>query len=290
MFHGAITAIITPFRAGRLDVPALKKLVEFQVRNGISGIVPCGTTGESATLSFEEHEKVIQVVMEAARGRVPVIAGTGSNNTKEAVVLTSYAKKAGADAALVITPYYNKPTQKGLLAHFKAIAGEVDIPVILYNVPGRTGVNMTADTVARLSEVQNIVGVKEASGNLSQICDILRATPRTFCVLSGDDAMYFPMLALGAKGVISVVSNVAPREMADLYDAFVSGRIATAREIHYRLWPLMQTLFIETNPIPVKTAVAMMGMIREEFRLPLCAMSDVNRKALAKVLSGLKIA
>jgi len=290
MFHGAITAIITPFRNGRLDVPALKKLVEFQVRNGISGIVPCGTTGESATLSFEEHEKVIQVVMEASAGRVRVIAGTGSNNTKEAVVLTRYAKKAGADAALVITPYYNKPTQKGLVAHFTAIAEEVDIPVILYNVPSRTGVNMTADTVARLSEIGNIAGVKEASGNLAQVCDILRSTPRTFCVLSGDDALYFPMLALGAKGVISVVSNVAPREMADLYEAFVSGRIATAREIHYRLWPLMQTLFIETNPIPVKTAAAMMGMIKEEFRLPLCPMSDVNRKALAKVLSGLKIA
>jgi len=290
MFHGAITAIITPFRGGRLDVPALKKLVEFQVRNGISGLVPCGTTGESATLSFEEHEKVIQVVMDAARGRVPVIAGTGSNNTKEAVVLTRYAKKAGADAALVITPYYNKPTQKGLVAHFRAIAEEVDIPIILYNVPGRTGVNMTADTVARLSEVKNIAGVKEASGNLVQVSEILRATPRTFCVLSGDDALYFPMLALGAKGVISVVSNVAPREMADLYDAFVSGRVATAREIHYRLWPLMQALFIETNPIPVKTAVAMMGMIKEEFRLPLCTMSDDNRKALAKVLSGLKIA
>lgn len=290
MFHGAITAIITPFRNGRLDVPALKKLVEFQVRNGISGIVPCGTTGESATLSFDEHEKVIQVVMEASAGRVRVIAGTGSNNTKEAVVLTRYAKKAGADAALVITPYYNKPTQKGLVAHFTAIAEEVDIPVILYNVPGRTGVNMTADTVARLSEIGNIAGVKEASGNLAQVCDILRSTPRTFCVLSGDDALYFPMLALGAKGVISVVSNVAPREMADLYDAFISGRIATAREIHYRLWPLMQTLFIETNPIPVKTAAAMMGMIKEEFRLPLCPMSDVNRKALAKVLSGLKIA
>ena len=290
MFHGAITAIITPFRNGRLDVPALKKLVEFQVRNGISGIVPCGTTGESATLSFEEHEKVIQVVMEASAGRVRVIAGTGSNNTKEAVVLTRYAKKAGADAALVITPYYNKPTQKGLVAHFTAIAEEVDIPVILYNVPSRTGVNMTADTVALLSEIGNIAGVKEASGNLAQVCDILRSTPRTFCVLSGDDALYFPMLALGAKGVISVVSNVAPREMADLYDAFVSGRIATAREIHFRLWPLMQTLFIETNPIPVKTAAAMMGMIKEEFRLPLCPMSDVNRKALAKVLSGLKIA
>jgi len=290
MFHGAIVAIVTPFRNGRLDTPALKRLVEFQIRNGTSGIVPCGTTGESATLSFEEHEKVIDVVLEAARGRVPVIAGTGSNNTKEAVVLTRYAKKAGADAALVITPYYNKPTQNGLYAHFKAVAGEVDLPIVLYNVPGRTGVNMTAETVARLAEVENIVGVKEASGNLSQVCDILKSVPPRFCVLSGDDALFFPMLALGAKGVISVVSNVAPREMAELYDAFASGHIARAREIHFRIWPLMQALFIETNPIPVKTAVAMTGMIREEFRLPLCGMSDANRKVLAKVLSGLKIA
>jgi 4-hydroxy-tetrahydrodipicolinate synthase len=290
MFHGALTAIVTPFRDGRLDTAALRKLVEFQVRNGISGLVPCGTTGESATLSFEEHEKVIRVVMEAARGRVPVIAGTGSNNTKEAVVLTRYARKAGAAAALVITPYYNKPTQKGLVAHFRAIAEEVDIPIILYNVPGRTGVNMTAETVVRLAEVENVVGVKEASGNLSQVCEILKGAPKDFCVLSGDDALYFPMLALGARGVISVVSNVAPKEMAELYDAFAAGQTDRAREIHFRLWPLMQVLFVETNPIPVKTAVAMMGMIREEFRLPLCGMSDVNRKALAKVLSGLKIA
>jgi len=289
MFHGAIVAIVTPFRNGRLDAPALKRLVEFQIRNGTSGIVPCGTTGESATLSFEEHEKVIDVVLAASGGRVPVIAGTGSNNTKEAVVLTRYAKKAGADAALIITPYYNKPTQKGLIAHFKAVADEVDIPIVLYNVPSRTGVNMTADTVARLSELKNIVGVKEASGNLTQICDILKNTSPRFCVLSGDDALYFPMLALGAKGVISVVSNVAPKEMAELYNAFVSGQTARAREIHFRLWPLMQTLFIETNPIPAKTALAMMGMIREEFRLPLCGMSDVNRKVLAKVLSALKI-
>ena len=289
MFHGAITAIVTPFRNGRLDAPGLKKLVEFQIRNGISGIVPCGTTGESATLSFEEHEKVIEVVIGAAAGRVPVIAGTGSNNTKEAVVLTRYAKKAGADAALVITPYYNKPTQKGLIAHFTAVAEATDIPIILYNVPGRTGVNMTAETVARLAEVKGVVGVKEASGNLAQICDILHMTPKTFCVLSGDDGLYFPMLALGAKGVISVVSNVAPREMADLYDAFALGEVARAREIHFLLWPLMKALFIETNPIPAKTALAMMGKIREEFRLPLCGMSDVNRKVLGKVLSGLKI-
>ncbi|MGE5247722.1 MAG: 4-hydroxy-tetrahydrodipicolinate synthase [Verrucomicrobiota bacterium] len=289
MFHGAITAIITPFRNGRLDAPALKKLVEFQIRNGISGIVPCGTTGESATLSVDEHERVIDLVLQAADGRVPVIAGTGSNNTREAVLLTRYAKKAGAAAALLITPYYNKPTQKGLIAHFTAVAESCDIPLVLYNVPGRTGVNMTAETVARLAEVKNIVGVKEASGNLAQICDILKMTPRTFCVLSGDDGLYFPMLALGAKGVISVASNVAPREMADLYDAFSLGEVARAREIHFRLWPLLQVLFIETNPIPVKTAVAMMGKAREEFRLPLCGMSDASRKALARVLSDLKI-
>ena len=197
MFHGAIVATITPFRNGRLDASALKKLVEFQIRNGTDGIVPCGTTGESATLSYEEHERVIDLVLEAAAGRVPVIAGTGSNNTKEAVLLTRYARKAGANAALVITPYYNKPTQAGLLAHFREVAASADIPLILYNVPSRTGVNMTAETVARLSEVKNIVGVKEASGNLAQVCDILKMTPRTFCVLSGDDGLYFPMLALG---------------------------------------------------------------------------------------------
>jgi 4-hydroxy-tetrahydrodipicolinate synthase len=289
MFHGAIVATVTPFRNGKLDTAGLKRLVEFQIRNGTSGIVPCGTTGESATLSHDEHRQVIDLVVAAVDGRVPVIAGTGSNNTKEAVALTRYAKKAGADAALVITTYYNKPTQKGLVAHFTEVAGAADIPLILYNVPGRTGVNMAAETVARLSEVRNIVGVKEASGNLAQICDILAMTPRTFCVLSGDDGLYFPMLALGAKGIISVVSNVAPRLMADLYDAFALGQVSRAREIHFRLWPLMQALFIETNPIPAKTALAMMGKIREEFRLPLCTMSDGNRKALAKVLSGLKI-
>lgn len=289
MFHGAIVATVTPFRNGRLDAPALKRLVEFQIRNGTDGIVPCGTTGESATLSYEEHERVIDLVLEAVNGRVPVIAGTGSNNTKEAVQLTRYAKKAGANAALVITPYYNKPTQAGLIAHFREVAASADIPLVLYNVPSRTGVNMTAETVARLSEVKSIVGVKEASGNLAQVCDILRMTPGTFCVLSGDDGLYFPMLALGAKGVISVVSNVAPGAMADLYDAFATGEVVRAREIHFRLWPLMQALFIETNPIPAKTALAMMGKIREEFRLPMCAMSDANRKVLAKVLSDLKI-
>ncbi len=289
MFHGAIVAIVTPFLNGKLDRKALKKLVEFQIRNGTDGIVPCGTTGESATLSHDEHKAVIDIVIEAAGGRVPVIAGTGSNNTREAIELTRYAKKAGADAALVITPYYNKPTQEGLYRHFRAVAESSDIPLILYNVPSRTGVNMAAETVARLAEVKNIVGVKEASGNLGQVCDILRTVPKKFCLLSGDDGLYFPMLALGAKGVISVVSNVAPKAMADLYDAFVLGEVSRARDIHFRLWPLFHVLFIETNPIPAKTALAMMRMIREEFRLPLCPMSDAGRKQLASVLSDMRL-
>jgi len=289
MFHGAIVAIVTPFRNGKLDRPAMKKLVEFQIASGTDGIVPCGTTGESATLTYEEHERVIDLVVAAAAGRVPVIAGTGSNNTKEAIILTRYAKKAGADAALVITPYYNKPTQEGLYRHFRAVSEAADIPIVVYNVPGRTGVNMTAQTVARLSGIPNIVGVKEASGNLNQVCDILQLVPKTFCVLSGDDGLFFPMLALGAKGVISVASNVAPRAMADLYDSFVMGEISRAREIHFRLWPLFHALFVETNPIPVKTGLAMMKRVREEFRLPLCPMSEPNRKVLAKAISDLKL-
>jgi len=287
MFHGAIVATVTPFRNGRLDEKALRRLVEFQIRSGTDGIVPCGTTGESATLSYEEHERVIDVVVEAVDGRVPVIAGTGSNNTKEAVMLTRYAKKAGADAALVITPYYNKPTQEGLYRHFRTVAESADIPIVMYNVPGRTGVNMAPDTVARLAEVGGIVGLKEASGNLDQVSAILRAVPKKFCLLSGDDSLFFPMLALGAKGVISVASNVAPRMVAELYDAYASGEVSRAREVHYRLWPLFKVLFVETNPIPAKTALAMMKMIREEFRLPLCPMAENNRKALARVLSDM---
>ncbi len=290
MFHGAIVATVTPFRNGKLDRNALKKLVKFQIDSGTDGIVPCGTTGESATLSFEEHQSVIDTVLQAVDGRVPVIAGTGSNNTKEAVALTRYAKRAGASAALVITPYYNKPTQDGLCRHFRVVAESANIPIILYNVPGRTGVNMTAHTVAQLAEVPNIVGVKEASGNLSQVCDIIRMTPRKFCVLSGEDSLFFPMMALGARGVIAVTSNVAPRLMAELYDTYVIGEISRARDIHYRLWPLFQALFLETNPIPAKTALAMMKMIREEVRLPLSPMADANRKALARVLSDMRLA
>ncbi len=289
MFEGTTVAIVTPFKNGKLDKKALRGLVEFQIRNGTKAIVPCGTTGEASTLSNEEHEAVIDIVIETVKGRVPVIAGTGSNNTSEAIELTKYAKKAGADASLVVTPYYNKPTQEGLYRHYRTLAEAVDLPMVLYNVPGRTGVNLLPGTVARLAEIRNIVAVKEASGNLGQVCEIFRSVPKDFTVLSGDDGLFFPMLALGAKGVISVASNVAPRLMADLYDAWVAGDPAKAREIHYKLWPLFDVLFVETNPIPVKTAVALMGLANEEFRLPLCPMGADNRKKLAKVLSGLKL-
>jgi 4-hydroxy-tetrahydrodipicolinate synthase len=289
MFEGSITAIVTPFSNGKVDGAALRKLVEFQIRSGTDGIVPCGTTGESPTLSFEEHERVIDIVVRTARGRVPVIAGTGSNNTKEAVTLTRYAKKAGADGALVITPYYNKPTQEGLYRHFRTVAESADIPLVMYNVPGRTGVNMLPETVARLAAIPNIVGIKEASGNMGQICDVIAAAPPGFHVLSGDDGIFFPLLCLGARGVISVASNVDPARMAELYDAFKAGDVARARELHFRLWDLFRVLFVETNPIPVKTALAMMGRIREEIRLPLCTMSEGGKKSLARVLSGLKL-
>ena len=289
MFEGTIVALVTPFKNGKLDKKALKALVEFQIKNGTKALVPCGTTGEASTLSYEEHEAVIDIVIESAKGRVPVIAGTGSNNTSEAIELTKYAKKAGADASLVVTPYYNKPTQEGLFRHYKTLADAVDLPMVLYNVPGRTGVNLLPGTVARLAEVKNIVAVKEASGNLGQVCEILRSVPKDFTVLSGDDGLFLPMLALGAKGVISVASNVAPRLMTDLCEAWTAGDVAKARAIHFKLWPLFDVLFVETNPIPVKTAVALMGLCEEEFRLPLCPMGADNKKKLAKVLAGLKL-
>jgi 4-hydroxy-tetrahydrodipicolinate synthase len=287
MFQGAITASVTPFRNGKVDVAALKGLVEHQVKGGIRGIVPCGTTGEASTLDWKEHEQVIDVVVKAVKGRVPVLAGTGSNNTKEAVELTKYAKKAGADAALVVTPYYNKPTQEGLYRHYRTLAESANIPIVLYNVPGRTGVNLLPETVARLAEVKNIVAVKEASGNLGQVCEILRRVPKDFCVLSGDDALTLPMMALGAKGVISVASNAAPALVSELCDSFLAGDLARAREIHFRLWQFFEACFVETNPIPVKTAVAAMGLCGEELRLPLCGISEGNRKKVVDALAGL---
>ncbi len=285
MFRGAIVAIVTPFKEGKVDEETLRALIEWQIEKGTDGIVPCGTTGESATLSHEEHDRVIEITIDAVGKRVPVLAGTGSNSTTEAIRLTKHACDAGADGVLMVTPYYNRPTQEGMFQHYKAIAEEVPIPIILYNVPGRTGANLLPETVMRLSKVSNIVGVKEASGSLKQIMDVIQICEPEFCVLSGDDFIALPTLAMGGKGVISVVSNVAPAEIAAMIDAYAAGDHAGAREIHYRLLRLMDALFIETNPVPVKTALAMMGKINLELRLPLCRMAAANEEKLEKILA-----
>lgn len=286
MFTGSITALVTPFRDGRVDEEALKRLVEFQIANGSDGLVPCGTTGESATLSYEEHDRVIELTIEAAAGMVPVIAGTGSNSTAETIALTKHAESAGAKAALLITPYYNKPTQQGLYEHYRKVAEEVSIPIILYNVPGRTSVNMLPETTARLSELKNIVGIKEATGDLKQVSDTIEFSKKGFIVLSGDDFTTLPLLAIGGHGVISVTSNVVPGMVSDMIKAFRRGDLNGARDLHYRLEPLNRAMFMETNPVPVKAALSMMGMIGPEMRLPLVGMKDENRERLASVLDG----
>jgi 4-hydroxy-tetrahydrodipicolinate synthase len=284
MFGGAIVAIVTPFRDGKVDEEALRRLIEEQIACGTDGIAPCGTTGESTTLSHEEHDRVIEITVEAVNKRVPVIAGTGSNSTVEAIRLTKHAWKAGADAALIVCPYYNRPTQEGLYLHYRAIAEEVPIPVIIYNIPGRTGTNMLTETLARLAEIPNIVGVKEASGSLKQMSDVIRLCGPDFSVLSGDDIFTLGLLAIGGKGVISVISNVVPRDMAAMVDAFAAGDLAQARSLHHRMSPLIDALFIETNPIPVKAALAMMGKIAYELRLPLCRLTEKSEAALKKVM------
>jgi 4-hydroxy-tetrahydrodipicolinate synthase len=291
MFKGAITAIVTPFRMnGGLDEESLRKLVEFQISNRIDGIVPCGTTGESPTLDYGEHDKVIEIVIDTAKGRVPVIAGTGSNSAEEAIEMTKHAADAGADASMQVCPYYNKPTQEGLYRHFSAIAKAVDIPIIIYNIQGRTAVNMDTSTLARLAkEHSNIVGVKEGSGNLAQMMDVINELPKNFAVLSGDDNFTLPLMALGGKGVISVASNIIPREMHDLTEYALKGDFEKARKLHYRLLPLFRGIFIETNPIPIKAALAMKGMIKESYRLPMCEMKAENREKLRKILKDLKI-
>lgn len=286
MFKGAIVALVTPFKQGRVDEESLRALIEMQINNGTDGIVPCGTTGESATLSHEEHDRVIEITIEAVKKRVPVIAGTGSNSTAEALRLTRHAHEAGADGVLMVTPYYNKPTQEGMYQHFKTIAEQVPIPVVLYNVPGRTGTNLLPETVLRLANVPNIVGIKEASGSMKQIMDVINLCPNDFSVLSGDDAVALPVMAMGGKGIISVLSNVAPADMAAMVDAYQAGDMDKARSIHYRILALMDAMFIETNPIPVKAALAMMGMISYELRLPLCRMSKANEEKLEKILSA----
>jgi 4-hydroxy-tetrahydrodipicolinate synthase len=286
MFTGSMVAIVTPFKnnGSALDEKKLKELVKFQIENGTSVIVPCGTTGESATLSIEEHEKVIDIVVDAARHKAKVMTGTGSNNTAEAIELTSHAKKAGADAALIITPYYNKPTQEGIYRHFKALSDSVDIPLIAYNIASRTGVNITPDTMKRLSELENVIGVKEASGDLSQMSEIKNLCGKDFGLISGDDALTLAVLSIGGCGVISVVANIAPRDVSDMVKAFMDNDIKKARSLHFKMLPLIKAMFFETNPIPLKTAMGMMGMIEPDLRLPMCEISDFNREKLKKVL------
>lgn len=289
MFKGSIVAIVTPFKKGKFDEKAYVDLIEWHISEGTHGIVPCGTTGEASTLGFEEHYRVIEVAVKAANKRIPVIAGTGANSTDEAIEITKKAKKLGADGALLVTPYYNKPTQEGLYRHYKAVAEAVKIPIVLYNVPGRTAVNMLPSTVARLTEFENIVAIKEATGDMKQVSEIIRLCGDRLAVISGDDFTTLPLLALGGTGAISVSANVAPKAMAEMFNAWENGDIAKARQLHYKLEPINASMFIETNPIPVKTALAMMGKIQEELRLPLCEMSKENKAKLKDVLKNAKI-
>ncbi|HIJ58701.1 MAG TPA: 4-hydroxy-tetrahydrodipicolinate synthase [Deltaproteobacteria bacterium] len=285
MFSGSIVAIITPFKDGKVDEEAYRQLIEFQIENGTSAIVPCGTTGESATLNVKEHARVIDIAVEAVNKRVPVIAGTGGNSTSEAIELTEHAKKVGADATLQVTPYYNKPTQEGLYQHFKAIAKGVPLPQVLYNVPSRTSVNMLPETVARLAELPEVVAIKEASGDLGQMAEIVRLAGDKITLLSGDDNLTLPVLSVGGAGVVSVAANIVPRDTADLVKAWEEGKIDEAKGLFYKLLPLCQAMFFETNPIPVKTSLGLMGKIQDEMRLPLYPMAPANLEKLKKALS-----
>jgi 4-hydroxy-tetrahydrodipicolinate synthase len=289
MFQGSIVAIVTPFKKGKVDEKALGDLIEWHISQGTNAIVPCGTTGESSTLDYKEHYRVIDLTIKTVNKRIPVIAGTGANCTDETIEITKHAKKSGADGALLVSPYYNKPTQEGLYRHYKAVAEKVDIPIVLYNVPGRTAVNILPTTVARLAEIKNIVAIKEASGDMKQVSEIIRLCGNKITVISGDDFTTLTLLALGGKGVISVSANVAPRAVSNMCSLWMKGQLDKAREIHFKLEPLNASMFIETNPIPVKTALAMMGKIQEEFRLPLCEMAPANKEKLRKVLTDLKL-
>ena len=287
MISGSLVAIVTPFKKNNIDFDSLTNLIEFQIEGGTHGIVPCGTTGESPTLSHDEHKNVIKHTIEVVDKRVPVIAGTGSNSTEEAINLTKYAEQAGVDAALVIVPYYNKPSQEGMFQHFKAVASNTDIPIILYNVPGRTGSNMLPHTVSRLkSKCKNIIGIKEASGSLTQASEILSQCGKDFLLVSGEDSLNWPLLAIGARGFITVTANIVPNDVAELYNKFVEGDFNACKELHYKLLPLNEALFLETNPIPVKRALSLMNMIEMGCRLPLCEMSKANLDKLKTALKN----
>ncbi len=291
MFKGAMTAIVTPFTEdGKLDEQALRNLVDFQIRGNIDGIVPCGTTGESPTLEHEEHKRVVEIVIDAANGKIPVIAGAGSNSTKHAVELTKLAAELGADGTLHVCPYYNKPMQEGLFRHFSEIAKAADIPVVVYNIKGRTGINMETSTLARLNkEHSNIIAVKEASGDIDQMQDVINTLPKEFDVISGDDNMTFPLMKIGGKGVISVASNIVPNDVHQLTEYALNKDFTKAEELHNRLMPLFKGIFVETNPIPIKAALAMKGLIKETYRLPMCEMQAENREQLKKLLTDMKI-
>jgi len=281
-FRGVYTALVTPFSKGAVDYVRLEKLVESQIAGGVDGIIPVGTTGESPTLSVEEHLKVIEVVIKKAAKRCVIVAGTGANSTSEAIELTMAAKALGADATLQVTPYYNKPTQEGIYRHFSAVADTAGLPVFLYNVPGRSGVAITPETVARLSKNANIVALKEAGGSVDRVSQVRDACDIT--IFSGDDSLTLPMMSVGAVGIVSVASNIIPKELKQMVDAAAAGKLEQARQLHQKYYPLFRDLFIEANPIPVKTAMAMMGLLEEEFRLPLCPISDANRVKLRATL------
>lgn len=278
MFNGSIVAMVTPFKDGEVDYDKIGEIVQYHIDNGTNAIIPCGTTGESPTLTHREHGEVIGKVIEAAAGRIPVIAGTGSNNTSEAVSMTRHAKETGADGSLIITPYYNKPTQQGIYEHYKAILEEVDIPIIVYNVPSRTGVSISAETVARLAEFNNIVAIKEATGDIDQASQILNLCDIT--VLSGDDSLTLPIMSIGGKGVVSVLANILPREVSELTSSFLKGEIENAQRLHNSLFPVCKAMFIETNPIPVKTSMKLLGRLNGEMRLPLCDMREEHERQL----------
>ena len=284
MFSGTFTALVTPFRNGEVDVEALEGMVEFQLQHGVSGLVPCGTTGETPAMSEAEDRVVVETVVRITNGRVPVIAGTGSNSTDMAIKYTKMAREVGADGSLQVAPYYNKPTQEGLYRHFAAIAESTELPLVLYNIPGRTGVTISAETMARLAEIPNIVGVKDSTLSMNMISDVIRLCGEEFDVLSGDDPMTLPLVALGGRGVISVASNVAPGAVSDMVRAVLEGDWERGRELHYELLPLFRALFVETNPIPVKTAASLLGLCSDEMRLPLVPMEGENLRALQEIL------
>ncbi|OQA89840.1 MAG: 4-hydroxy-tetrahydrodipicolinate synthase [Elusimicrobia bacterium ADurb.Bin231] len=290
MFKGSYVAIVTPFKKAEVDFEKLGEIVEFHIKNGTNGLVPCGTTGESTTLSYKEHEDVIKFVVDKAAGRIKVVAGTGSNSTSETIEMTAFAKEAGADGVLLVSPYYNKPTQKGLYLHFKKIAEEVNIPIMLYNIQSRTAVNMEPETIAKLHrDCKNIIAVKEASGSLEQMTRILTLCP-DIDMLSGDDALTLPLMAIGGKGVVSVVANIIPKDVLSMINDYSAGKTEEARKMHFKMFPLIKSMFIETNPIPVKTAMSILGMCDETLRLPMCSMDDKNKEKLVAAMKnyGLK--